>query len=78
MKVTDDMTTDSGSPLNKLADFIDVDNQGVQVTREGDLVAICVDSTCTTGKRCWLDVADAEGVIGMLTGIVAEIRELYG
>lgn len=78
MRVTEDMLTEAGGPLYKLADFIDTEDAGVKIDRLGDVCQIIVDSTAYPNKRTRLDLADLRGMIAMLRVIADEIEELYG
>jgi hypothetical protein len=78
MRVTDDMTTESGAPLISLADFIDENDRGLQIARRDNTGVIHVDSTSTRGKSACIDYADIQGVIDRLAEIKREIEEIYG
>lgn len=78
MRVTEEMTTEAGGPLYKLADFIDTEDSGIKIDRMGDVCQIIVDSCAYPNKSVRVDLADLRGIIVMLRVIADEIEELYG
>jgi hypothetical protein len=74
MRVTPDMTTEGGSRLDKLADFLGLDDTGVQVSDDGDGVRLTTDSTATRGSSAWLNPEDALGVAWLLIEHAVKVR----
>jgi CRISPR/Cas system-associated endoribonuclease Cas2 len=73
MKVTDQ--TLHGKRLKELADLLDLNGKGVQVTMyEGEIV-LTVDSTRVNAPRAVLDPADAELLIYLLHTNARKARE---
>lgn len=78
MKVTEDMLTEGGGQLIKLADFIGLDDTGIQVIISQDMIKIIMDSFAYPNKSGWFTADDAEGIADLLKAKAAELRELYG
>jgi hypothetical protein len=63
MRVTEDMKTEGGTPLIRDADFLGMDDVGIQVTQDGEgdgAVRIVVDSTAYPNEHVYLTPDDAE------------------
>jgi hypothetical protein len=72
--VTQDMTTEGGASLAKLADFLGLDDTGLKITADEswEMVAIEVDSTATTSKTVRIDPADIDAVCARLQACKAQ------
>lgn len=76
MRVTEDMTTEGGEPMLRLADFIGLDDVGIRVTQadaDGH-VKIVVNSTAWPNESIWLDPDDADQVADLIKVRAAEAR----
>lgn len=75
MRVTEDMTTEGGSPLILLADFLGQDDTGVKVTTDGcGDVKIEVDSTAYPSKSILVDPDTADELAQLIHLRAAEAR----
>jgi hypothetical protein len=76
MRVTESMTIESGAPLSELADFIGLDDVGVQVTADFfGCVKIKVDSTAYPSKVIRLEPDDADALADLIKRKAAEARD---
>lgn len=78
MRVTEGMTTEGGARLAEMADFLDVDDTGVQVTQDAVCVKLTVDSTAYPPHSAWLDPDDADALGDLLKLRAAECRKSAG
>jgi len=74
MRVTKGMTTEGGASLIDEADFLDVDDTGVQATQNDVTVKLTVDSTAYPSKSVWLEPDDADALGDLLKQRAAECR----
>ncbi len=75
MRVTPEMTTESGSLLSTMADFIDDEGTGLQVVvHDGGLVKLIVGSTEYPNKSGWLEPDDADALADLLKMRAREAR----
>jgi hypothetical protein len=75
MRVTPDMTTEGGTLLIRDADFLGVDDTGIQSKQDAEHVRVTVDSTAYPNKTVWLDPDDAEALGLQLIAQAAEARK---
>ena len=73
MRITADMTTDSGGPLIELADFQDDDGTGVKVTISQERVRLEVDSYSLRGRSIWLRPEDAVALASLLNVMAVKL-----
>lgn len=66
MRVTEDMKTDGGAPLSKLADFIGTNGKAIHVTEEIHEVRIEANSTSTCNVAVWLTPDDADALADLI------------
>jgi hypothetical protein len=78
MKVTPQMTTESGSQLLEMADFIGEDDVAIMVRRSGDRVLIIMDSAAYPNRRGYFSPEDARGIMALLGKSADEVEEIYG
>lgn len=75
MRVTPEMTTESGARLDTLADFLGQDDTGVKVTTDGyGDVKIEVDSTAYPSKSILIDPDTADELAQLIHLRAAEAR----
>lgn len=75
MQVTPEMTTEGGSRLDKMADFLDADEVGVQaILSNTGHVKLTVDSTAWPSKSAYLDADDADALGDLLKARASELR----
>jgi hypothetical protein len=76
MRVTKNMTNESGSPLSELADFLGLDDVGIQATTDAyGCVNIKVDSTAYPNKVIRLEPDDADALADLIKRKAAEARD---
>jgi hypothetical protein len=66
--VTQEMTTEGGAPLARLADFLGLDDVGLKIDADESwqVVSLTVDSTSTRAEKVRLDPADIDAVCALL------------
>jgi hypothetical protein len=74
MQVTPGMTTEGGGDLTALANFLDVDGDGLKITELGGLVRITANSTSYPCTSLDFDPDDIDGIIEKLREKQAEAR----
>lgn len=75
MRVTPDMTNEGGVPVITMADFLDIwDEEGCQVTQDGENVKVAVDTTIYPSHSVWLTPDDADGFADLIKQRAAEAR----
>jgi len=74
MRVTPDMKNEGGVPVSRDADFLGLDDTGIQAKRDAEHVRITADSTAYPNKTVWLDADDAEAFGLQLIALAAEAR----
>jgi hypothetical protein len=74
MRVTADMTTESGEAMLRLADFIDDEGAGVRATEGNGKVRVRVDSTKYPSEYVDLDPDDADALADLIRQRAAEAR----
>jgi hypothetical protein len=75
MRVTEDMTTQSGEAMLRLADFIDDEGAGIRATAGiAGKVRVRVDSTKYPSEYVDLDPDDADALADLIRQRAAETR----
>jgi hypothetical protein len=76
MKVTENMTTEAGGALSRLADILTEDGVGIQLSTAevGDFAKLTVDSTAYPNKSAYLDPDDCDALADMLRAKANELR----
>jgi len=69
------MKNEGGIPVIRDADFLGLDDTGIQSKQDAAHVRVTVDSTAYPNKTVWLDADDAEAFGRQLIAQAAEARK---